>query len=108
MTIVIKALGGIKASAIMLATTFGSILIATQIATAPPAQACAGLTDPITGVCWTGSSEGSGVSGTGGTCLPGRLGLCLAGLANSEIAGDTLPSNNRVNAQTNTGSSSWP
>lgn len=104
----IKALGGIKASGIMLATTLGSILVATQIATAPPAQACSGMNDPITGVCWTGSSEGSGISGTGGTCLPGRLGLCLGALQNSSSAGANLPSNNKVNAQTNSGSSSWP
>lgn len=107
MTIGIKALGGITASGIMLATTFGGILVATQIATAPPAHACSGLTDPITGVCWTGSSAGSGISGTGGTCLPGRLGLCLSGLQNSQLPGDNLPSNNTVNAQTNR-SSSWP
>lgn len=99
---------GIKASGIMLATTFGSILVAAQIATAPPAHACSGMNDPITGVCWTGSSAGSGVSGTGGTCLPGRLGLCLASLENSPGAGTHLPSNNKVNAQTNGGSSSWP
>lgn len=99
---------GIKASGIMLATTFGSILLATQIATAPPAQACSGMNDPVTGVCWTGSSEGSGISGTGGTCLPGRLGLCLAALQNSPGAGDNLPSNTKVDAQTNGGSSSWP
>lgn len=108
MTIRIKASGGIKASGIMLATTFGSILVATQIATAPPAQACSGMTDPITGVCWSGSSQGSGISGTGGTCLPGRLGLCLGALQNSQSAGDNLPDDNKINAQTNTGSSSWP
>ena len=104
MTIFINALGGIKASGLMLATTFGGILMATQIVTAPPAQAvCAGLTDPVTGICWTGSSAGGGISGTGGTCLPGRLGLCLGALQNSQIPGANLPKNTGVG-----GLQSWP
>lgn len=107
MTVGIKAWGGIKAPGIMLAATFGGLLMATQIITAPPANACSGMTDPITDVCWTGSSQGSGISGTGGTCLPGRLGLCLGAIQNSQLPGDNLTTNNEVNAQTNS-SSSWP
>ena len=106
MTTFFKALVGRKASGLMLATTFGGILMATQIATAPTAQACSGMTDPITGVCWTGSSSGSGISGTGGTCMPGRLGLCLGGLANSQVPGANLPKNTGVGQ--NKPSSSWP
>lgn len=97
---------GIKASGLLLATTFGSILMATQIATAPPAQACSGLTDPITGVCWTGSSAGGGISGSGGACMPGRLGLCLAGLQNSQTPGGNLPKNTGLAAPEKT--VSWP
>lgn len=92
---------GIKASGLMLATTFGGMVMATLIVTAPSAQAaCSGMTDPVTGLCWTGSSAGGGISGTGGTCMPGRLGLCLGGLANSQIPGANLP--------TNPNYSSWP
>lgn len=101
---VIKALGGIKACGLMLATTFGGILMAAQIVTASPAQAaCNGMTDPVTGLCWTGSAAGSGVSGTGGTCLPGRLGLCLGALQNSQVPGANLPKNTGVG-----GLQSWP
>ena len=104
MTIFIKALGGIKASGLMLATTFGGILMATQIVTAPPAQAtCSGLTDPVTGICWSGSAAGGGISGTGGTCMPGRLGLCLGALQNSQLPGANLPKNTGVG-----GLQSWP
>ena len=104
MTIFTKALGGKKASGFMLATTFGGILMATQIVIAPAAQAaCNGMTDPVTGVCWTGSLVGSGISGTGGTCLPGRLGLCLGALQNSQMPGANLPKNTGVG-----GLQSWP
>lgn len=103
MTIFIKALGGIKASGLILATTVGGILMATQIVTAPPAYACNGLTDPVTGVCWPSTMAGGGISGTGGVCMPGRLGLCMAGLQNSQIPGATLPKNTGVGQ-----SQSWP
>ena len=103
MTNFFKALGGIKSSGLMLATTFGGILMATQIVTAPPAQACSGMTDPVTGLCWSGSSAGSGISGTGGTCMPGRLGLCLGALQNSQAPGANLPKNTGVG-----GLQSWP
>jgi hypothetical protein len=97
---------GIKASGLMLATTFGGILMATQLVTAPPAQAvCSGMTDPVTGICWSGSSAGGGISGTGGTCLPGRLGLCLGALQNSQIPGANLPSNTTAGANR---AGSWP
>ena len=104
MTISIKARGGIKASGLMLAMTIGGIVMATQIVIASPAQAaCSGMTDPVTGMCWTGSEAGSGISGTGGTCLPGRLGLCLGALQNSPVPGATLPKNTGVG-----GLQSWP
>lgn len=105
MTIFTRTLGGIKASGLTLATTLGGILMAIQIGTASPAQAaCSGMTDPITGQCWTGSAAGSGISGTGGTCLPGRLGLCLGALQNSQLPGDNLPTNTSITS----GRESWP
>ena len=104
MTTFIKALGGIKASGLVLAMTLGGVLMATQIVTASTAQAaCSGMTDPVTGLCWSGSAAGSGISGTGGTCLPGRLGLCLGALQNSQIPGANLPKNTGVG-----GLQSWP
>lgn len=82
---------GTRVSGLMLALTVGGILMTSQIVNAPPAQACSGMTDPITGLCWSGSAAGGGISGTGGTCMPGRLGLCLGGLANSQMQGANLP-----------------
>lgn len=54
------------------------------IVTAPSAFAApcpAGtIADPVTGVCWSQSQGSIGITGTGGVCLPGRLGLCLGAL----------------------------
>lgn len=103
MTISIKALGGIRGSGLMLATTLGGILMATQIVTAPPAHACAGgqWKDPITGVCWSQNSPSNSYGGSGNIpCMPGRLGLCMGALQNTPIPGATLPGANR--------NGSWP
>jgi hypothetical protein len=104
MTNFIKAPGGIKASGLMLATTFGGLLMATQIVTAPPAQAACGggqWQDPITGVCWSQNNPSNSYGGSGNIpCMPGRLGLCLGALQNTPIPGATLPGANR--------NGSWP
>ncbi|MCX2929471.1 hypothetical protein ORI20_04245 [Mycobacterium sp. CVI_P3] len=65
-----------------------SPLVATPVAHA----ACnAGqVADPRTGVCWSQAQSTLGISGTGGICLPGRLGLCMAALQNSTIPGANL------------------
>lgn len=62
------------------------------------------VNDPITGLCWNSSQMGTGISGTGGTCLPGRLGLCLGALQNSQLPGDNLPTNTGVTS----GRRTWP
>jgi hypothetical protein len=96
------------ASRLLLATACGAALLSATMLSAPTASAaCTGgnVADPITGVCWAQSQFGSGISGTGGTCLPGRLGLCLGALQNSQIPGANLPTN------TDAGSGradSWP
>ncbi|MEI7914028.1 MAG: hypothetical protein WCH82_04715 [Mycobacteriaceae bacterium] len=90
---------------LLLATVCGAaILYGPAAPTAPIASAapCAGgfISDPVTGVCWSQSKGSIGISGTGGTCLPGRLGLCLGALQNSQIPGANLPTNPNYN--------SWP
>ena len=85
----------IKAPGVLLASVCAAGLLATPLATAPssPADAqCGGgqVYDPTTGVCWSQSQ--TQISGTGGVCLPGRLGLCMAGLQNSQMPGANLPS----------------
>ena len=71
----------------------GALLSAPMISASPASAApCPGgaIADPITGVCWSQSQGSIGITGTGGTCLPGRLGLCLGALANSQIPGANL------------------
>lgn len=72
----------------------GGALAAAPVLTAPEAAAAcpAGtVLDGRTGICWDATSTGSNViSGTGGVCLPGRLGLCMAGLQNSSLPGANL------------------
>ncbi|MFN8032874.1 MAG: hypothetical protein U0Q47_06165 [Mycobacterium sp.] len=85
----------IKAPGVLLASVCAAGLLATPLVTAPssPADAqCGGgqVYDPTTGVCWSQSQ--TQISGTGGVCLPGRLGLCMAGLQNSQMPGANLPS----------------
>jgi hypothetical protein len=48
--------------------------------------------DAHTGVCWSQARGNIVISGTGGVCLPGRLGLCMAGVQNSQLPGANLPS----------------
>ena len=96
------------ASRLLLAAALGAGVLTAPVLTAPPAQAapCTGgaVADPITGVCWAPSQFGSGISGTGGTCLPGRLGLCLGALQNSQLPGANLPTNTGVTS----GRQTWP
>jgi hypothetical protein len=97
----------ITASGVALAAVCAAGLVS-PLLTAPPAHAACNsnqVADPITGVCWSPSQFGSGISGTGGTCLPGRLGLCLAGLQNSQMPGANLPTNTGVGANR---VNSWP
>lgn len=90
----------------------GGALIAAPLVAAPQAAAAcpAGtVLDGRTGICWDATSTGSNViTGTGGVCLPGRIGLCMAGLQNSAFPGAAIrpPTGagpNRVSAP-----SSWP
>jgi len=82
------------ASRLILAAACGVGLLYSPPAPAPAASAanCPGgsISDPITGVCWSQSKGSIGITGTGGTCLPGRLGLCMAALQNSQIPGATI------------------
>jgi hypothetical protein len=90
------------ASRLMLAAVCGAGLLYSPLLTDPAASAanCPGgtIADPITGVCWSQSQGSIGITGTGGTCLPGRLGLCMAALQNSQMPGATLNQNDN----------SWP
>ena len=97
-----------SASRLLTAAACGAALLSAPMLSAPIASAaCTGgnVSDPITGVCWAPSQFGSGISGTGGTCLPGRLGLCMGALANSQIPGANLPTNT---LPSNGRPSSWP
>jgi hypothetical protein len=81
----------IKAPGVMLASLCAAGLMSAPLLTAPLAQAqCSGgqVLDPTTGVCWSQSQ--TQITGTGGVCLPGRLGLCMAGLQNSQMPGANL------------------
>ena len=83
----------ITASRLLLAAALGAGMLTGPMVTAPPAAAActAGqIADPITGICWSQSATNLGITGTGGTCLPGRLGLCLGALQNSQIPGANL------------------
>ena len=74
----------------------GALLSAPMISASPASAApCPGgaISDPVTGVCWSQSQGSIGITGTGGICLPGRLGLCLGALQNSQIPGANLPDN---------------
>ena len=81
------------------------VIVASHVAAAP----CPGNTiaDPITGVCWSQTQGSIGISGTGGTCLPGRLGLCLGALQNSQIPGANLPDPIQTSPGANR-ASTWP
>ena len=99
----------ITASGVALAAVCAAGLVSAPLLTAPAAHAaCAGnqISDPITGVCWSAAQRGSGISGTGGTCMPGRLGLCLGALQNSQMAGANLPVDTKAGPSRQPGS--WP
>jgi hypothetical protein len=71
------------------------------------ATVCPGgtVTDQRTGICWSQSQGNITITGTGGVCMPGRLGLCLGALQNSQIPGATLPAPS-IGATSRPGS--WP
>lgn len=96
------------ASRLLAAAVLGGGLMAAPMITAQPALAapCPGgtVSDPVTGVCWPQTKGITGVNGTGGMCLPGRLGLCLGALQNSQVPGDTLPTNTTAGPNR----TSWP
>ena len=84
------------ASRLMLAAVCGAGLLYTPLISSDASAApCPGgaIADPITGVCWSQAKGSIGITGTGGTCLPGRLGLCMAAVQNSQMPGANLPSN---------------
>ncbi len=80
---------------LLLAAACGGAILYGPTAPAASAAPCPGGTIPdnVTGICWSQSSGTIAITGTGGTCLPGRLGLCLGALQNSQIPGANLPSN---------------
>ena len=81
----------LTAPSLLLASLCGALLMSAPLVTAPAAHAaCAGgqVLDPTTGVCWSQSQ--TQITGTGGVCLPGRLGLCMAGLQKSQMPGANL------------------
>jgi len=96
---------GIKAPGVLLASVCAAGLLAAPLVIAPPAHAqCGGgqVYDPTTGVCWSQSQ--TQIAGTGGVCLPGRLGLCMAGLQNSQMPGANL----KPQPPAGPAPSSWP
>jgi hypothetical protein len=99
----------ITASGVALAAVCAAGLVSAPLLTAPTAHAaCAAnqIPDPVTGVCWSAAKRGGGISGTGGTCMPGRLGLCLGALQNSQMAGANLPVDTKAGPSRQPGS--WP
>ena len=82
------------ASRLLLAAIFAGALLSAPVVTAPSAHAACNASqvpDPVTGICWSQSATNLGITGTGGVCLPGRLGLCMAALQNSQMPGANLP-----------------
>ena len=83
----------LTAPSLLLASLCGALLMSAPLVTAPAAHAActAGQTyDPSTGVCWSQAAPNQSITGTGGVCLPGRLGLCTAALQNSQMPGANL------------------
>ena len=79
---------------LLLAAICAGALLSAPVVTAPPAHAACNagqIADPVTGICWSQSATNLGITGTGGVCLPGRLGLCMAALQNSQMPGANLP-----------------
>ncbi|EHB55790.1 secreted protein [Mycolicibacterium rhodesiae JS60] len=91
----------------LIAALCGAALMSAPLVTAPPAHAActAGqVYDAKTGICWSQASGNIVISGTGGTCLPGRLGLCMAAVQNSQVPGANLPKP----TVSSSGGRSWP
>lgn len=79
--------------ATLVASVCSAALISSAVLTAPTAlaQCTAGeVWDQRTGVCWDQSQTSLGVSGTGGWCKPGRIGLCIAAWQNSQVPGANI------------------
>ena len=100
----------ITASGVALAAVCAAGLVSAPLLTAPPAAAACSageVLDSSTGICWDATSTGTNViSGTGGVCMPGRLGLCLGALQNSQMAGANLPVDTKAGPSRQPGS--WP
>lgn len=94
----------LMASRTLLAAACGMGLLYGPTLPTADAAPCAGgaIRDPVTGICWS-QSGGVTMSGTGGQCQPGRLGLCLGALQNSQLPGDNLPVDTSVRT-----SGTWP
>lgn len=100
----------LRSTRLLLAAALGgALLVAPGIDAPADAAPCPGnsIADPITGVCWSQSQGSIGITGTGGTCLPGRLGLCLGALQNSQIPGANLPDQTQTTPGANR-ASTWP
>lgn len=83
----------ITAPRLLLAAAAGAALLAAPLVSAPQASAAcpAGtVTDYRTGICWPTAAGSIAITGTGGVCLPGRIGLCMAAYENSAIPGAAL------------------
>jgi hypothetical protein len=81
------------AAGFLLASACSAVLMASSLLTAPAAdaQCTAGEHwDQRTGTCWPQSQSSLGVTGTGGWCKPGRIGLCIAAWENSAVPGAAL------------------
>ena len=103
----------IRVPHLVLAGVCAAAFLSVPVLTAAPAHAAcpAGtVADNRTGICWNATSTGSNVvTGTGGVCLPGRIGLCMAGLQNSWLPGDALLPNPAAGPAPRTGpEGSWP
>jgi hypothetical protein len=92
-------------SRLLVAGALGAGLLVPMTAGSADAAPCpdGGISDPITGLCWA-QNGGISLTGTGGTCQPGRLGLCLGALQNSQLPGANLPTNTSITS----GRDSWP
>lgn len=83
----------LTAPRLVLAAVCGAALLAAPVVTAPTASAAcpAGtVTDARTGICWPTAAGNIAITGTGGVCLPGRIGLCMAAYQNSAVPGAAL------------------
>lgn len=96
------------ASRLFAAAVLGAALVSAPVIGAPSAGAmnCPAGTvlDGRTGICWQQGQGITGLTGTGGMCLPGRIGLCLGALQNSQLPGANLPTNTSAGPNR----TSWP